>query len=113
MLDELLDRLALKAYENKMPFTVQICLNDESGLLITVGNDISHMEFYSNSNRPPVVVSIGNWNETQLDEVFVALHGGEPSTVQKKSCVPIEYARDAVRQYLETGNRPTNVNWSE
>src|SRR5688572_32723407 len=98
MLEELLDRLTILAKDDDMRFTAQIILNDDSGILITVGSEISHLEFYSASQRPPIVPSIGQWNIGE-DEIVIALHGGVPSTVQKNSCVPIEHARDAVRQY--------------
>lgn len=112
MLEELLDQLTIQAKEDDMPFTVQIMLNDISGILITVGSGLSHLEFYSESHRPPVVAPLGNWNETQ-DDLFTVIHGGIPSTVNKKSCIPIEWEREAVRQYFETGKRPVNISWAE
>jgi hypothetical protein len=112
MLEELIDELTMQAQKDKMPFSVQIIMNDDSALLITVGSEISHLEFYSASHGPPVVISVGNWDGTE-NEAFFALHGGEPSTVSKKSCIPIGSARDAVRQYFETGKRPININWTE
>src|SRR5688572_4288072 len=109
MVDELLDQLTLRAKKDRMPFTVQIILNDDSALLITVGSDLSHLEFYSTSQHPPVVPSNNQWNEN-IDEILIFYHGGEPSSVNKKSCIPIVAARQAVRQYYATGKRPTNIN---
>lgn len=112
MLEELLDQLTTQAEKAKMPFTIQICLHNDSALLITVGSEISHLEFYSEAQRPPVVISIGKWDENENGS-FTANHGGEPSTINKKSCIPIHAARNAVQQYFRTGKRPTNVNWNQ
>jgi len=112
MLEELLDELTLQAKEADMPFSVQIELDDDSAILITVGSEISHMEFYSASHRPPIVASISA-ESTDENEIITFLHGGIPSTVSRISCVPIADARAAVRQYFETGGRPTNINWGD
>jgi hypothetical protein len=111
-LEELLDELTLRAQEINMPFSVQIELEDDSAILISVGSGISHLEFYSASHHPPVVASLSQVS-TDGDEIVTVLHGGIPSTVSRGSCVPIAEARAAVRQYFETGRRPTNISWSD
>lgn len=112
MLEELLDQLTVQANKDDMPFTVQIILDDTSGILLTVWSELSHLESYSELHRPPVVISLGDWGDNQ-DELITALHGGIPSTINKKSCVPSEKAREAVRQYFKTGKRPVNISWTE
>ena len=111
-LEELLDELTLQAKQANMPFSVQIELEDDSAILITVGSEISHLEFYSASHRPPVVVSISPVS-TDEEEIITFLHGGIPSTVSRTSCVPIPAARAAIQEYFETGRRPIHIHWSD
>jgi hypothetical protein len=103
-LDALLDALATTSQD----FSVELCVNNLTALSITVGSNESHVEFYSEIEHPPVSICKGNRN---ADGRYLFLHQGEPSSVWKRDCVPIEMARAAMREYFLTKARPNNIPW--
>jgi hypothetical protein len=107
-LEELIDQLTLKAAANKLPIAVQVCLNAETGLLITVGSEVSHVEFASPSGHPRGVGSRGPWDD---DELIEADFMGQISELPRRYWVPIADAREALRRFYLTGARPDNITW--
>ena len=107
-LEYLVDQLTIQAEQDQMPIGIQIQLNSDTSLLITVGCAESHVGFYSTTARPLAVVCRGPWDSDELIEVNFM---GEPSTVEKRYCVPIGDAREAIRRYILTGMRPDNIRW--
>jgi len=103
-LDTLLDELA----KTSQDFSVELCANNLTALSITVGSNESHVEFYSETEHPPVSICKG---EQGTDERYFFLHQGEPSSVWKRDCVSIELARAAMREYFITKTKPNNITW--
>jgi hypothetical protein len=106
-LEILLDILTQKALATS-PFSVELFMDDETGFLMTVGANESHVEFYSKTEHPPVVACQGDFDS---DELFDFLRQGEPSSVSKRSCVSREKAETAIRSYFLTKKRPNNIRW--
>lgn len=109
-LDEWIDTLTRVAKDGGRPFSVQLRKGESTGLLFTVGLDISHLEFYSEKNSPIIVGSRGSMDD---EEIIIFLHGDEPSEMEKKYFVSMESARQAIKMYFTTGERPENVSWGD
>lgn len=107
-LEEHLDRLTDASLQRGMPLAIQIKLNEDTSLQITVGSLRSYVAYYSTRGSPLIAVSRGPWVS---DEEFTFDYMGEESGSKMKYCVPIEDAREAVRQYVSTGERPKNIVW--
>jgi hypothetical protein len=107
-LEKLIDQLSAKAQETNVPLGVQVCVYENTGLLITVGREESHLEFYSASDRPRGVGSLGPWDN---DELIEGNFMGERSEMARRYWVPMADAREALRRYFQTGVRPDNMNW--
>ena len=108
-LDELLDHLPFTVRAD-LPFTVECQVNDETCLMITLGGNESHVEFYSMTERPPIAVCLGPWN----DGTFVPFYRRwRYSEVERQFFVPLADAREALRRYVRTGERPDNIAWND
>lgn len=106
-IDKVLDKL-ISEIEDGTSHGIQLVANDKTGLLITIGSTLSHIEFYSSDVHPPVV---GYFEDTDDEELFYFHYEGELSSVKKRSCVSIEKARETMRLYFLTGEKPTNIAW--
>jgi len=108
-LNRILDQISSEAAVD-MPVTVELFVNSETGLSATFGREESHVEFYSATNKPPVVGCSGPWS----DDVLISfLHQGEYTEIERRYCVPAADARKALEQYFQTGDRPTNIRWND
>lgn len=107
-LEELIDQLTSKAAAQKTSLAVQVCINAETGLLISVGSEASHMEFTSPTGRPRGVASRGPWDDDRLVEMDFM---GQISELPRRYWVPIADAREALRRFYLTGTRPNNIAW--
>jgi hypothetical protein len=108
-LDDLLDDLTEQAWIQGL-FTVQLVMNNGTALLIVVGGQMSHVEFYWRTGKPLAVGSRGPWDD---DELIALTHCGQYSELPRRFWVPTEDAREAMRQYFRTGSRPTNITWGD
>lgn len=108
-LDRLIDGLSEEAATG-LPFSIELSMNSDTALSIVIGTEISHMNFFSMISVPHVVGCRGPWND---DELLVFLYRNEYSEMPRKYCVPVEDAREALRQYFVTGVRPQNVVWND
>lgn len=97
-LDKLLDSLHKHASKTANIFSVEFFNSENTGLLITIGANESHVEYYTKNGRPPIV-SCKEDNDNP--ELHLFLHHGEPSSVNKTSCVSIKDARNAIREYYQ------------
>lgn len=107
-LEELIGQLSFDAATCGMPLGVQVCLNAETALLITVGSEESHLEFYSAAGHPRGVGSRGPWDDDKLIEADFM---GQTSELPRRYWVPITDAREALRRFYLTGARPDNITW--
>jgi len=108
-LDQVINQL-IEQGQKKMPLSVQLVANEESALLITVGSQESHVEFYSITEPVLVVGCKGPWDDNSL---VAFTHGGEYSEIERRYCVPFASAREALNQYFLTGQRPNNIQWND
>ena len=69
-LDQVIDQLVIQA-QQKQPLSAQLAVNAERCLLITIGCEESHLEFYS-KNAPTLASGCrGPWDDNTLAEVTV------------------------------------------
>lgn len=108
-LDTLIDELSEKGRREK-PFPVQLCLGENSGMLMTVGSDISHLEIIIETDLLEGLVSLGPWNE---DELIIFFHGDEPVEMEKKYFVPFDDAKAALRSYYKNHRIPDHILWTK
>jgi hypothetical protein len=107
-LDRLIDHLTETA-EAAQPFTVEIHAHPKTAMEIIVGLNISSLLFSSATESPQNAGSRGSWTG---DEWIEFLHRGEPSEKPIKCFIPVEVAREAVREYFRTGQLPKHIQWS-
>jgi hypothetical protein len=106
-LEQLIEQLTIQATKDNMPLGIEVNVNIQTCLLITVGCEKSHLAFHTTTG-PYAVVCRGPWDS---DERIEASFMGEPSSVEKRYCVPIADAQEALRRYFQTGARPDNIMW--
>lgn len=109
-LDHILDRLTAQARASR-PFSVDLFLDSGDALAIVVGGEVSVMNFYSPTHRPPVVGCRGLWSEDEAEELIVFDFRGEYSEIEKRYTVPTADAREGMRRFFITGERPDNITW--
>ena len=107
-LDRVVDELTATAATDA-PFSIELMVNEDTAISIVVGLDISLVNFYSATNKPNYSGSIGPWDE---DESIVFYYRGHYSEVSKAHFVPIDDAREALRCYFRTGQRPKKITWT-
>lgn len=105
-LDRVVDELSASA---DSPFSVELMVDENTAISVVVGLDISLVNFYSATEQPNYLGSVGPWDD---DELVVFYHRGHYSEVPKVHFVPIDDAREALRYYFRTGQRPPNITWT-
>jgi Immunity protein Imm1 len=108
LLDAEIDHLTDEACKG-MPFSVQVCLDYGTAMLIVVGRPESHLEFTSPTNQPLMVGCVGPCDD---DELIEFSHGGQHSELPRRFWVPTSEAREALRTFFRTGERPSNIRWN-
>lgn len=111
-LDELLDRLEAEAAADVRPWWIYIYDNDDQGKLrshlsLGLGEAFSFVDWWSEETQN------GAHSQGDLDggEVTAWLYSGAYSELDAGRGIPKDTAREAVRDYLRTGQQPTNVPW--
>lgn len=107
-LDSIVDRLTDSAIQEGRPMSIELYVSTETCLSIGIGRIESHVEFYDATKKPPIVACCGLWDS---DELLVFFHRGTYSEMPKCYCIPIEEAREALREYFRTGQQPQNITW--
>ena len=110
-LDALLDRLAGDERRAEMPSLVEIVSDDEvraldvgvgcSGFGVVVWHD-------DDDAADEVLASVGT---VVVGEPVFLDFGGTPTTMPRDAAIPVDVARQAAREFLVTGRRPTAVAW--
>src|SRR5688572_23117793 len=96
-LEQIVDRLTIQA-EEEMPFSLQFCGNAERCLMFTIGGEESRMEFCSTTGKRLIVGCRGPWDD---DELIEFTHAGQYTEIERRYCVPIADAREALRRYYQ------------
>jgi hypothetical protein len=106
-LDERLDELDRRARDD-LPLVAGIERADGKALSIGLGRDRSVLNYMS-SLDPPYFTS----HDENADEggTIVFYYYGHESEFPADAAVPMEDAREAVRRFFETGERPENLDW--
>lgn len=108
-LDTLLDRLSLDPVYLAAPPLVEIVSADERRMLdIGIANPDHSVLIWHDDDADEVMASLG----TISAAAAVAFDfGGTWTTMPRDATVPVEVARQAVREFIRTGQRPTAVDW--
>jgi Immunity protein Imm1 len=108
-LDERLDELDRQAREDDKPLVAGIQQPDGRALSIGLGRDRSVLNYMASLDPPyytshdPEVDDNGDW--------VVFYYYGHWSEYPEDAAVPMDDAREAAHRFLETGERPENIDW--
>lgn len=112
-LDAVLDQVASYAAARKLPYAVQVDKADAPGsVMIGIGHpDRSFIDWLMPKGRRQYAFDpdIPEPAESTVFDVYGEWHEHEP----EESRVRPEAAREAAREYLRTGQRPTCAQWLE
>jgi hypothetical protein len=90
------------------PTVVLLKLDRDELVEVVVGAERSTLQFMPNPPDPPYFVPVGELNQ---DEPFVYFYRGHWSECSTRNTVPIETARQLVRQLADTRALPRAVEW--
>lgn len=107
-LDQAVAEVLTQANQEGIPIAIQVAVNKETELLVTIGGQESHMEFYSATGTPIAIGCRGPW---ESDEMIKFTHSGVPSEMKRRYFVPNLEALQALREYFLYGTRPSNIQW--
>jgi hypothetical protein len=108
-LDQLLDRLQQDCTTAPVLATVKLPSSGDS-LSIGLGRAESVLNFVSGSGDPPYWSSVGEHEE---DEAVGFNFMGELSEIPLRHLIPLDLARQAVRDFVQTGKLSHKVTWEE
>lgn len=107
-LDTLLDKLAREAAAK--PFMVELISPQGDSMSVGLGSKKSVLSWVPAGGNPPYYASKGN---PGAGGTVVFFYRGSWSEFPGWSAVPVAAARAAMRQFLQTGGRPSTVEWEE
>lgn len=108
-LDRLLDRLQHERKDSPVLATVESPSTGDS-LTIGLGRSESVLNFASSSGAPPYWTSVGdNLEDGGVDFNFM----GEISEFSLRHLIPLNLARQALRDFAQSGTRSKAVKWEE
>lgn len=108
-LDRLLDQLQREHTSSPVLVTVELPSTGDS-LSIGLGRAESVLNFVSGSGNPPYWSSFGEHEE---NEAVGFNFMGELSEIPLRHLIPLDLARQAVRDFVRTGKLSSNVKWEE
>lgn len=108
-LDHVLDRLHQYCTAAPVLATVELPSSGDS-LSIGLGRAESVLNFVSGSGDPPYWSSVG---EHEKDEAVSFIFMGELSEIPLRHLIPMAVARQAVREFVQTGKLSNKVTWEE
>lgn len=107
--DRLLEALHAR-YRGDDPQLVTVELDGGDSLAIGVGQDRSVLNYVSGSKDPPYFTSTG---ELDLDEPIAFMFNGSLSEFPMRNSVPMQAAREAVKEFCTTGALSPSIAWEE
>lgn len=110
-LDDALDEIERHARANE-PLIVDLISPLGASLRIGLGRQRSVLTFDSGSGMPPYLESSGDETNTNSDSI-VFYYGGHWTEFPASALIPKEAAREAMKSFFQTGERPNNVSWEE
>ena len=108
-LDRLLDQLQQENIPSPVLVTVELPSSGDS-LSIGLGRNESVLNFVSGSGNPPYWSSVGEHEE---EEAVSFNFMGELSEIPLRHLIPLDLARQAVRDFVSTGKLSQKVKWEE
>jgi len=108
-LDRLLDRIQQENIPSPVLVTVELQSSGDS-LSIGLGRNESVLNFVSGSGNPPYWSSVGEHEE---DEAVGFNFMGELSEIPLRHLIPLDLARQALRDFVRTGKLSQIVKWEE
>jgi hypothetical protein len=108
-LDRLLDQLQQENIPSPVLVTLELPSSGDS-LSIGLGRAESVLNFVSGSGNPPYWSSVGEHEE---DEAVGFNFMGELSEIPLRHLIPLDLARQAVRDFVRTGKLSQKVKWEE
>jgi hypothetical protein len=108
-LDRQLDRLQQDCIAAPVLATVELLSSGDS-LSIGLGRAESVLNFVSGSGDPPYWSSVG---ERKEDDAVGFNFMGELSEIPLRHLIPIDMARQAVRDFVQSGKLSARVKWEE
>lgn len=108
-LDRLFDQLQQENIPSPVLVTVELPSSGDS-LSIGLGRAESVLNFVSGSGNPPYWSSVGEHEE---DEAVDFNFMGELSEIPLRHLIPLDLARQAVRDFVRTGKLSQKVKWEE
>jgi len=110
-IDDLDRRLAELAKEAKSrPFIAELIATNGNCVSMGLGREESVLSWVQASKDPPYYASKGN---PKAEGTIVFFYGGDWSDFPRWSTVSATDALAAMREFFETGERPTTVEWEE
>jgi len=108
-LDELIDRLDVRASSSGVPIMVEILHKNGRLLAVGLGREESVVSFFEREMRPSYTSTV----DPERDGTITFEYAGEPSEFWLGMAIPIAAAREAIRQFARDGDRPTNILWDK
>jgi hypothetical protein len=111
-LDEVLDAASAEARTGKVLGAVLIEADNGNAITMVVGGEETVLGFDYGHHNPPYYSSRGpsNADEPMLTCLLTFQHHAE---FPRKYVIPVTDGVKAVRQFLDSGDLPTCINWEE
>jgi hypothetical protein len=92
------------------PLIVELRSPSGAAMTIGLGRDVSIATFAASASEPPYFVSSGG---EVRDVPLVFFRDGHWSEFDGRAAISVAVAREAAREFLSTGVRPSKIRWSE
>lgn len=108
-LDRALDDLAAKALKGG-PLIVEMISPLEDRLLIGIVQSSAFLSFEQASGNPPYMITVGSAEKSGTVKFDFE---GELTEIPRRYCIPLNSARQAIREYFQTGELSKALDWEE
>ena len=92
------------------PFFCEFIGQDCYRLLVGIGGDLGCVQHSLYDGSPPYLMATNN-GEFDTSDLITFMIGNTPSSVPRCYCLPIELVKRIACNFLETGQRSTEVRW--
>jgi hypothetical protein len=104
-LDAYISLLEKQGQRSDYPFFCELIIASLI-LMISFGRSLSAARFYDTSMKKDDY-SLGE----AVDGLEVVFYGGHWTEIDRRELIPYEQAREALRNFYATGNKPQNIRW--
>ncbi len=78
---------------------------------IGLGIELSFVHLVTESGLPPYCITVGNVNHDESIDFF--LYGNHHSEISGRNLIPLQLAREVLREFVLTGVQSSRVEWEE